>query len=145
MTTTVKETEHLYGYEERIKLSSSREVEKFLRPLFSEIDDVESFHVVVVNRNHQVIAHRMIGLGGISGCVADPKLIFRFALMQKSVGGIVISHNHPSGNLTPSQSDIDLTRKVKEAGKFLELQLLDHIILSPVEGKYYSFADNGML
>lgn len=74
--------------------------------------------------------------------MADPKIIFSVAL-KAMASGIIVAHNHPSGNLNPSQTDLDLTKKMKEGGKFLELQLLDHVIISS-EG-YYSFADEGLV
>jgi DNA repair protein RadC len=83
-----------------------------------------------------------ISQGGVAGTVADPKIIFRNALEHLS-SGIIIAHNHPSGNLTASQADIDLTKKVKEGARLLEMQVLDHLILAGQ--KYFSFADEGLL
>lgn len=83
-----------------------------------------------------------VSSGGITGTVADPKLIF-VAALKASACGIIISHNHPSGNLKPSRPDEDLTAKIKQAGKFLDIQVLDHVIVTS-EG-YYSFADEGVL
>ncbi len=83
-----------------------------------------------------------VSTGGISGTVADPKLIF-VAALKAGASGMIVSHNHPSGNLTPSQADMELTRKLKEGGKLLEIQLLDHIIMT--SESYYSFADEGLL
>jgi DNA repair protein RadC len=94
------------------------------------------------NRANKVLGIFELSTGGVSGTVADPKLIFAAAL-KVAASGLILSHNHPSGNLQPSQADIDLTRKIKEAGKLLEIQLLDHIILT-TEG-YYSFADEGLI
>ena len=95
-----------------------------------------------INRANRVIKKYQISQGGVAGTVADPKIIFKMAL-QELASGIVLAHNHPSGNLTPSQSDIDLTKKLKEAGKFLEVQLLDHVIVAGQ--KYFSFADEGLV
>ena len=83
-----------------------------------------------------------VSSGGFTGTVADPKLIFASAIKANACG-IILSPNHPSGSLQPSQSDIDLTKKMRDGGKLLEVQVLDHIILSK-EG-YYSFADEGLL
>lgn len=102
----------------------------------------EEFWIVLLNRAHRVIRKQRISEGGVSGTVADPKIIFKLAL-QELASAIVVAHNHPSGNLTASQSDIDLTRKLKEAGKVMEVQLLDHIIVAG--RKYFSFADEGLL
>ena len=74
--------------------------------------------------------------------MADPKIIYKLAL-EDLASGVIVAHNHPSGNLKPSQSDIDLTRKLKEAGKFLEVQLLDHLIIA--NRNYFSFADEGLI
>ncbi len=95
-----------------------------------------------MNRANKVLGLFEVSKGGISGTVADPKIIFTAAL-KGGASGIIVAHNHPSGNLTASQSDIDLTRKLKEAGKFLEIQLLDHVIVT-TEG-YFSFADEGLI
>lgn len=107
-----------------------------------KIDFVEQFKVMILNRAQKVLGICEISQGGSSGTVADPKIIFALALKANATG-IIVSHNHPSGNLRPSQADIDLTKKLKEAGKFLELQLLDHVIVTS-EG-YYSFADEGLV
>ncbi len=102
----------------------------------------EEFWVLLLNRAHMLIKKKRISEGGVSGTVADPKIIFKLAL-EELASGIILVHNHPSGNLSPSQSDIDLTKKIKEAGKTLEIQLLDHLIIAGK--KYYSFADEGGL
>ena len=83
-----------------------------------------------------------ISTGGVSGTVADPKVIFGAAI-KPSASGLIVAHNHPSGNVTASQSDIDLDKKLKEGGKILDVQLLDHVIVT-TEG-YFSSADEGMI
>ena len=95
-----------------------------------------------MNRANKVLGIFELSTGGVSGTVADPKIIF-VAALKGGASGIIVAHNHPSGNLTASQSDIDLTRKLKEAGKFLEIQLLDHVLVT-TEG-YFSFADEGLI
>ncbi len=102
----------------------------------------EQFKMLVLNRAHKVLGQLEVSTGGVSGTIADPKLIF-IAALKANASGIIVAHNHPSGNLTASQSDIDLTRKLTAAGKLLEIQMLDHLIIT-TEG-YYSFADNGMM
>ena len=97
---------------------------------------------MLMNRANKVLGIFELSTGGVSGTVADPKIIF-VAALKGGASGIIVAHNHPSGNLTASQSDIDLTRKLKEAGKFLEIQLLDHVIVT-TEG-YFSFADEGLI
>ena len=102
----------------------------------------EEFWVLLLNRAHRVIKKKRVSEGGVSGTVADPKIIYKMAL-EELASGVIVAHNHPSGNLTASQSDIDLTKKLKEAGRFLEVQLLDHLIIAG--SKYYSFADEGII
>ena len=80
--------------------------------------------------------------GGVAGTVADPKIIFKLAL-DDLASGVILAHNHPSGNLTASQADLDLTKKLKDAGKLLDIQVLDHIIVAGQ--KYFSFADEGLM
>ena len=102
----------------------------------------EEFWVILLNRANRMIKKKRVSEGGVSGTVADPKIIFKLAL-EELASGVIVVHNHPSGNLTASQSDIDLTKKLKEAGKFLEVQLLDHLIIAGQ--KYFSFADEGIM
>jgi DNA repair protein RadC len=102
----------------------------------------EEFWVILLNRSGRLIRKQQISLGGVHGTVADPKIIFKTAL-DALASGIIVAHNHPSGNLTPSQQDINLTKKLKEAGQLLEIQLLDHVIVAGK--KYFSFADEGLL
>jgi len=91
-----------------------------------KIDFLEQFKVMILNRAQKVLGICEISQGGSSGTVADPKIIFAHAL-KANANGIILSHNHPSGNLRPSQANIDLTKKLKEAGRFLEPGLLKHI------------------
>ncbi|MBX2943193.1 MAG: JAB domain-containing protein [Cyclobacteriaceae bacterium] len=129
---------------QRPKINSSRDAHTVLKETWDEtkIELVEQFKVMLTNRANKVLGIFEVSTGGISGTVADPKLIFAAAI-KAAASGIILSHNHPSGNLQPSQADIDLTRKIREAGRFLEIQLLDHIIIT-TEG-YYSFADEGLI
>ncbi len=127
--------------EERPKINSSSEIFELLKADLLDIPH-EVFWVVLLNRANRVIKKQQISRGGVSGTVADPKIIFKIAL-EELASGIVLAHNHPSGNAQPSQADIDLTRKMKESGKLLDIQVLDHVI---VAGKtYYSFADEGLM
>lgn len=127
--------------EEKPKISSSKDAFDILK---SEMMDLpkEEFWVLCLNRANRLIKKKKVSEGGVSGTVADPKIIFKLAL-EELASGVIVAHNHPSGNLQASQSDLELTRKLKEAGKFLEVSLLDHLILS--NQKYLSFADEGML
>jgi DNA repair protein RadC len=100
--------------------------------------------VLYLNNAQRVIGAFKVSNGGITGTVADMRLIFSVAL--KSVAcNFIIGHNHPSGNLKPSEADIALPNKLKEAGKMMDIKLLDHLILSPEEGQYFSMADEGLL
>lgn len=107
-----------------------------------KLDLLEQFKVVLTNRANKVLGIIEIASGGISGVAVDLKLVF-IAALKAGASGILISHNHPSGNLTPSQPDLDLTRKIKKGCEILEITLLDHIILT--SEKYYSFADEGTI
>ena len=127
--------------EEKPKINSSKDAFDLLKGEMMDLPK-EEFWVLLMNRANRVIKKKRVSEGGVSGTVADPKIIFKLAL-EELASGIIVAHNHPSGNLQASQSDIDLTRKLKEAGKFLEIQLLDHIIIA--NQKYLSFADEGMI
>jgi len=134
-----RDTAHFSG-----KITSSKDTFDFIRKLYEEgtIDLQEYFIVLFLNRPNRIIGYNLLSKGGISGTIADIRLIFSTALKSLSTS-IILAHNHPSGELTPSEADISLTRKVKEAGKLMDIQVLDHLILTN-EG-YYSFTDEGLL
>lgn len=127
--------------EEKPKINSSKDAFDLLKGHLMDLTH-EEFWVLYLNRSNRVLNKKRISEGGVAGTVADPKIIFKLAL-EELASGVIVAHNHPSGNLTASQSDLDLTQKLKEAGKFLEIQLLDHLIIA--NQKYYSFADEGLL
>jgi len=127
--------------EEKPKITSSKDAFDLLKGDLMDLPK-EEFWVLLVNRANRVIKKKRVSEGGVSGTVADPKIIYKLAL-EELASGLIVAHNHPSGNLQASQSDIELTRKLKEAGKLLEIQLLDHIIIA--NQKYLSFADEGMI
>ncbi|HEV8512583.1 MAG TPA: DNA repair protein RadC [Cyclobacteriaceae bacterium] len=102
----------------------------------------EEFWVILLNRANRMIRKKRVSEGGVSGTVADPKIIFKLAV-DELASGIIVVHNHPSGNLKPSESDINLTKKIKEAGKVLEIAMLDHLIIA--HDRYFSFADEGLI
>lgn len=112
--------------------------------IYPEIGDLphEEFYVLYLNKSNKVITHKHISSGGITGTVADLKIMLKYAI-ELLASSIIAVHNHPSGNLKPSQADIDLTKKLKEAGKLIDIVLLDHLIIG--EKNYYSFADETML
>jgi len=102
----------------------------------------EVFAVIFLNRANKIKHFEIISSGGMTGTVADPRIIMKKALEEEAVS-IILSHNHPSGNLRPSKADQDLTEKIKQAAKYFDISVLDHIIVSN-EG-YYSFADEGAM
>lgn len=107
------------------------------------IEHVEEFKIMLLNRANKVLGIASISKGGISGTVIDVKLIFQYAIKTNS-SSIIVVHNHPSGNKEPSEADIKITRKIKEAGNYMDLVLLDHLILIP-DKEFYSMADNGII
>ena len=129
---------------ERREITSSKDCYHILLDCWnrSSIEFVEEFKVLLLNRANKVLGIVPISKGGVAGTVADPKLIFAAAL-KANASSVILAHNHPSGNLKPSQADIQLTQKIKEGGKFLDLPVLDHVIISTES--YYSFADEGTL
>jgi DNA repair protein RadC len=102
----------------------------------------ENFCVLLLNRANKVLKAVKISDGGITGTVVDPRKVFKIAL-DNNATSIILGHNHPSGQLTPSDADIQLTKKMKQAGEMLDLPVLDHIIVG--DGNYYSFADEGIM
>ncbi len=126
---------------EKEKLTSSREAVNIMQPILGELMH-EEFWIIFLNRANLVLGKKQISMGGMSGTIADPRMIFKAALDQKAVS-IILCHNHPSGNNQPSASDIQLTKNISEAGKLLEINVLDHIIVT--QHGFYSFADEGLL
>ncbi len=132
-----KDVEHL----KKPKISSSTDVYEYMKAHLLDLSH-EEFWVILLNRANKIIKCQRVSSGGVSGTVADPKIIFKIALDELS-SSIILVHNHPSGNLKPSQADLSLTKKLKEAGKVLEIPVLDHIIFT--DEKYFSFADENMM
>lgn len=124
-----------------VQIKSSKDVFDLTGPLLSDLQH-EEFWILFLNRANKVIERMKLSQGGISGTVTDVRIIMKKAL-EYLASGIIVCHNHPSGNLTPSDADMKITRKIKEAGDLMDIQLLDHLIIS--EKEYYSFADNGLL
>ena len=146
--TKVAEVELVYKSKvkasERPVIQSSTDAANILRILWEDgkMELVEQFKVLFLNRSNKVICIYNVSSGGVTGTVADPKLIFMAALKVNAVS-IILSHNHPSGSLKPSKADEELTQKIKGAGAFLDIKVLDHVILS--SESYFSFADEGLL
>jgi len=128
----------------KVKIQCSKDAADLFRELFNEdtIDYCEEFMVIYLNRVNNTIAWFKVSQGGMSGTVADPKMILVSAL-NVGASSMLLAHNHPSGNLRPSEADKNLTEKISKAALLLDINVLDHVILSS-EG-YYSFADEGML
>jgi len=126
---------------EKPVVQSASAVAGFLQTLLEDLE-YEVFLVLFLNRANRINHHEIISSGGMSGTVADPRVILRRALEEKAVS-LILCHNHPSGNLRPSMADRELTTKIREAARFFDIAVLDHIIVSQ-EG-YFSFADEGML
>lgn len=129
---------------ERPQITSSKDAYDVLYNNWDlgKIQMLEQFKIILLNRGNKVIGIFQVSSGGIAGTVADPKLIFAVAL-KACASSIVLSHNHPSGNLKPSPQDIELTKKITTAGSYLDISVLDHVIIT--NDSYYSFADEGMI
>ncbi len=126
---------------EKQKITSSKDVYEHF---YAHVADLphEEFWVMLLNRANKVIDKILISRGGVSGTVADTKVIFKVAV-ERLASSIILCHNHPSGNLKPSNADLKLTNKLKEAGKIMDVPILDHLIIS--DTGYYSFADEGII
>jgi len=128
---------------EREQVSSSQKSYEILRPFYEDLIDYKEFsYMILLNRSNRVLGVHKLSEGGMCGTIVDLKIVFQVALLA-GASAIILSHNHPSGNLSASEQDKILTKKITEAGKLLEILVLDHLILTS-EG-YYSFADNGKI
>ena len=127
--------------DDKPRITCSEDAFKIIRPSLMDLA-VEEFWIIILNRANYVIGTERISSGGLAGTVADPKVIFKKALDAKG-SSIILVHNHPSGNLKPSEADVSLTRKLKESGQLLEIPVIDHLIFT--DHKYFSFADEGIL
>jgi DNA repair protein RadC len=128
---------------ERQKISSASVAHELLRNIWNDQFELyESFYVLLLNKANKVLGYRCISTGGVSGTVVDSKAVFQAALLANA-SNIIIAHNHPSGMLIPSEADERITKKIKSAGEFLDIHVLDHLILG--EDRYFSFADEGRL
>jgi DNA repair protein RadC len=148
-TTSISEVKLIYRTKikasDRLKVKCSRDAyEIFLENWdLDSIEHTEEFKILLMNRSNSVLGIFPVSKGGLSGTVTDVRLIYQAAI-KANASGIIVCHNHPSGNLNPSESDSKITQKIKEAGNLMDIQLLDHLILT-MDGSYYSFADNGLL
>lgn len=126
---------------ERQQISSSKDIFEILQPHLSDLS-TEEFWAVFLNHQNKILYKTCLFRGGIANSVADVRVIFKTALEHFSTR-IIVAHNHPAGSLKPSQEDIYITNKIKEAGNLLEIELLDHLIIA--QNKYYSFKEEGIL
>ena len=129
---------------ERPQITGSKDIYKLLYSNWdqSKIELQEEFKIILLNRANRVLGIYQVSAGGMAGTVADPKLIFAVAL-KGAASGLILAHNHPSGNLKPSQADLNLTRKIQAAGELLDIAVLDHLIIT-TDG-YLSFAEEGLI
>ncbi|MBO6200891.1 MAG: DNA repair protein RadC [Chryseobacterium sp.] len=126
---------------ERQQISSSQDAFEILQPHLSDLQ-TEEFWAIFLNHQNKILYKTCLFRGGIASSVADVRVVFKTALEHFSTQ-IIVAHNHPAGSLKPSQEDINITQKIKDAGKLLDIDLLDHLILT--QNKYYSFKDEGIL
>ncbi len=126
---------------EKTKISTSKEAFRIFQPMLGDLPH-EEFWILLLNRSNRVIDKICISKGGITGTVIDTRLILKQAL-DRLTSGIILCHNHPSGNLEPSDADKKITEKIKKAALYMDINLIDHIIIG--ENNYFSFADSGII
>lgn len=123
------------------KLMSSKDADFLFRPVLADLPH-EEFWIILLNQANRQLGVHFISKGGLSGTVVDPKIIFKIAL-EENAAAIILAHNHPSGNLEPSDADLEITRKLVKAGELLEIRVLDHLIIT--ENTFFSLADEGLM
>lgn len=128
-----------FSSEKKIKVRSSNDVYNFLKADYQDLKHEECY-IILLNRNNEIIRKEQVSKGGVSGTIVDAKIIFKMAF-DFGASSMILSHNHPSGNLQPSIEDKKITEKIKDFGKMIELPLLDHLIFA--DNGYFSFSDNG--
>lgn len=122
------------------RITCSKDVYSYIRPFLEDLIH-EEFYVIGLKRSNDIIGHRLISKGGMTSTIADGKVIFK-ALLDMNAVACVLCHNHPSGTIKPSDADIKLTKKLGEFGRLIEIQVIDHVIVT--DHDYYSFADQGL-
>jgi DNA repair protein RadC len=127
--------------EEKQKVVTSADAASIFKPLLSDLPH-EEFWILLLNRNNLIIDKAMVSQGGLAGTVIDVRIILKMAL-DKLASSIILCHNHPSGNLIPSDADKEITRKIKEAGRHMDIPVLDHLVIG--NDAYFSFADEGLI
>jgi DNA repair protein RadC len=126
---------------EKAIITTSSDVARYLQTLLKDYRH-EVFAVLFLNRANKINHFEIVSEGGMTGTVADPRIILKKALEEDAIS-LILCHNHPSGSLKPSRADEELTHKIKEAAKYFDIKILDHLIVS--DDGYFSFADEGLL
>jgi len=127
-----------------VKIKSSDDVNDYIRPFFPvDLGHREAMLALYLNRANNTVGYVIVSIGSVAGTVCDPKLIFQHGLLCNA-SSVILVHNHPSGNLQPSESDIHLTKKVKRIGDLFDMNVLDHLIID-TNGCYFSMADEGFM
>jgi len=126
---------------DKVRVNSSKQAYEYIKAVLTDLPH-EEFWIIILNRANKIICKQLIGRGGVSQTTADIKVIFKLAI-DKLASAIILAHNHPSGNLSPSQSDLNLTKKVIEGAQLLDIKVLDHLIVG--DGEYVSFNDKGLM
>jgi DNA repair protein RadC len=132
--------QHNFEQKDIVKITCSKDITDYMN--FLSLESVEFFYIILLNRNNRIIDKIKISQGGISGTVIDVKVIAQHAIVHKA-SNVILCHNHPSGNIQPSECDKQITNKIKKGLNFLDIKVLDHIIIS--NNNNYSFADEGYL
>lgn len=128
-------------FDEEQVMKNGFRVYQLLRPYFADLQH-EEFYIVLLKRNNEVLSIKQLSVGGTTGTIVDAKIVFRNA-MECGASGIILAHNHPSGNKQPSSEDISLTRKLRSFGEMIDMPILDHLIVA--DNGYFSFADEGLM
>ncbi len=126
---------------QKSSVTCSRDVYDAMLPLLIDLP-YEEFWIILLNRANHIVGKTRISIGGVTGTLVDSKMVFKPAL-EALATSVILVHNHPSGNLKPSEADIDLTKKLKEAGKYLDIAVLDHVIIA--NSGFYSFGDESLM
>jgi DNA repair protein RadC len=127
----------------KVKITDSQTAEKFIRQFYGDdLEIYESFFILLLNRANETIGYAKISQGGIVGTVVDKKILLKY-VVESLASGIILAHNHPSGNANPSQADLNITKDLQQLCNLVDSTVLDHVILTA--DSFYSFADNGKL
>ena len=127
----------------KVKITGSETAQKYIRQFYGDdLEIFESFFILLLNRANETIGYAKISQGGIVGTVVDKKIILKY-VVESLASGVILAHNHPSGNINPSDADLRITKEIKELCNLIDSPVLDHVILTA--DSFYSFADNGKL